>query len=101
MYKLKQRGQTMQKLNQFIQDQNKWNSLFDKTPITFPLTQSDVDDLAKSIDSKLSPENLHQDGERDYREAIRIGNYLNDVLDELNTYCKNNGLNEPTVWEAW
>ena len=91
----------MRKLNQFIQDQNVWNSLFNKAPITFPLSQADVDDLGKAIDSKLSPENLHQDGERDYREAIRIGNYLNNVLDELNAYCKKNRLQEPTVWEAW
>ena len=91
----------MRKLNQFIEDQNTWNSIFNSPEITFPLCQADVDDLGKSIDSKLSPENLHQDGERDYKEAIRIGNYLNDVLDELNAYCKANNLNEPTVWEAW
>lgn len=91
----------MRKLNQFIDDQNVWRSIFNTAPITFPLSQADVEDLGKSIDSKLSPENLHQDGERDYKEAIRIGNYLNDVLDELNAYCKQNSLVEPTVWEAW
>jgi hypothetical protein len=91
----------MRKLQKFIDDQNQWRAIFNTAPINFPLSQFHVDDLGKAIDSKLSPENLHQDGERDYREAIRIGNYLNDVLDELNTYCKNNGLNEPTVWEAW
>jgi hypothetical protein len=91
----------MRKLNQFIQDQNTWKAIFNSPQITFPLSQADVDDLGKAIDSKLSPENLHQDGERDYKEAIRIGNYLNDVLDELNAYCKKNALQEPTVWEAW
>ena len=91
----------MRKLQQFIDDQNVWRSIFNTAPITFPLSQAHVDDLGKSIDSKLSPENLHQDGERDYKEAIRIGNYLNDVLDELNAYCKQNRLQEPTVWEAW
>ena len=91
----------MRKLNQFIQDQNRWNSLFNRAPIEFPLSQADVDDLAKSIDAKLSPENLTCDGERSRTESIRIGNYLNDVLDQLNAYCKKNSLNEPTVWEAW
>jgi hypothetical protein len=91
----------MRKLQQLIDDQNVWYSLFNRAPITFPLSQADVDDLGKTIDSKLSPENLHQDGERDYKEAIRIGNFLNDTLDELNAYCKKNGLQEPTVWEAW
>jgi len=74
----------MRKLQQFVDDQNVWRSLFNTAEITFPLSQAHVNDLGKSIDSKLSPENLHQDGERDYKEAIRIGNYLNDVLDELN-----------------
>ena len=91
----------MRKLQQFIDDQNAWRSIFNTAPITFPLSQTNVNDLGKSIDSKLSPENLHQDGERDYKEAIRIGNYLNDTLDELNAYCKQNRLQEPTVWEAW
>ncbi len=85
----------MRKLQQFIDDQNAWRSIFNTAPITFPLSQAHVDDLGKSIDSKLSPENLHQDGERDYKEAIRIGNYLNDTLDELNAYCKQNRLQEP------
>jgi len=91
----------MRKLKQFIKDQNQWNAIFGTAAITFPLTQSQVDDLGKSIDSKLSPENLHCDGERSRTEAVRIGNYLNDVLDELNLYCKQNSLTEPTVWEAW
>jgi hypothetical protein len=91
----------MRKLQKFIQDQNQWNAIFGTAPITFPLTQKNVDDLAKSIDSKLSPENLNCDGERPYKEAIRIGNYLNDVLDELNAYCDSNNLTQPTVWEAW
>jgi hypothetical protein len=91
----------MRNLQKFINDQNTWRAIFNTAPVTFPLTQFHVDDLGKAIDSKLSPENLHQDGERDYKEAIRIGNYLNDVLDELNAYCRQNGLQEPTVWEAW
>ena len=91
----------MRKLQTFIKDQNTWNSLFNRAPIEFPLTQEAVNDLAKTIDSKLSPENLSCDGERDYKESIRIGNYLNDVLDELNAYCTRNNLTQPTVWEAW
>ena len=91
----------MQKLQKFIDDQNSWNAIFGNNPITFPLGQADVDDLARSIDSKLSPENLTCDGERSRPESNRIANYLNDVLDELNTYCKQNSLVEPTVWEAW
>lgn len=91
----------MRKLEQFIKDQNRWNALFGGAPIEFPLQQADVDGLAKSIDAKLSPENLTCDGERSRTESIRIANYLNDVLDQLNEYCDTNNLTQPTVWEAW
>ena len=91
----------MRKLNQFIEDQNQWRALFNTAPITFPLSQAHVNDLGKTIDSKLSPENLTCDGERSRTESIRIANYLNDVLDQLNAYCRSNNLVEPTVWEAW
>ena len=91
----------MQKLQQFIDDQNVWRSIFNTAPITFPLSQADVDDLAKSIDAKLSPENLTCDGERSRTESIRKANYLNDVLDQLNEYCDTNNLTQPTVWAAW
>ena len=91
----------MQKLQQFIDQQNSWTAFFNSPAVNFPLSQAEVDTLARAIDSKLSPENLHCDGERSRTEAIRIGNYLNDVLDELNTYCDQNNLTQPTVWEAW
>jgi len=91
----------MRKLIQFIDERNAWGQFFNTPEIKFPLSQTQVNDLGKAIDSKLSPENLHCDGERSRTEAIRIGNYLNDVLDELNTYCKQNNLTQPTVWEAW
>jgi len=92
----------MQKLQEFINDENGWSSLFNNSStITFPLSQTQVDELGKIIDCRLSPENLSCDGEISYKEAIAKGNYLNDVLDELNAYCKQNNLQEPTVWEAW
>lgn len=78
-----------------------WNAIFDGPAVTFPLSQKDVDSIGRSLDRDLSPENLHCDGEISYKEAIKKGNYFMNVLDELNRYCKSNGLTEPTVYEAW
>ena len=44
----------MRKLQKFIDDQNQWGSFFNTAPINFPLSQTQVNDLGKSIDCKLS-----------------------------------------------
>ena len=89
----------MQTLTKFIDDQNTWRSLFNTAPVTFPLTQLHVNDLAKSLDSKLSPENLHCDGEISRAEANRKYRFLATVYRELCEYCDMKGLKEPTVYE--
>ena len=89
----------MQTLKQFIQDNNRWIALFNKQGMTFPLTQQDVDDLARTLDGKLSPENLHCDGEISAAEANRKYNKLARVYRELCEYCDMKGLNTPTVYE--
>jgi len=91
----------MKNLKKYIDDQNGWNSIFGKPTVSFPLSQKDVDNIGANVDSDLSPEHLTCDGELDYKEAIKKGNYLNDVLDDLKRYCQSNGLTEPTVYEAW
>lgn len=91
----------MKNLKKYIDDRNRWEAIFGSKPITFPLSQKVVEEIGQSLDCDLSPENLHCDGEISYKEAIKKGNYLNDVLDDLNRYCKSNGLVEPTVYEAW
>ena len=89
----------MQTLKQFIQDNNRWIALFGNPAMTFPLTQSDVDDLARTLDGKLSPENLHCDGEISNAEAQRKYRFLATVCRELEAYCNTNNLNAPTVHE--
>jgi hypothetical protein len=89
----------MQTLKQFIQDNNRWIQLFGKADMTFPLTQQDVDDLARTLDGKLSPENLHCDGEISAAEANRKYRFLATVYRELGEYCDSKGLTTPTVYE--
>jgi len=89
----------MQNLNNFIQDNNRWIAFFNTAPMTFPLSQTQVDDLARTLDSKLSPENLHCDGEISRAEANRKYKYLSRVAQELEAYCRSNTLTMPTVYE--
>ena len=89
----------MQNLNNFIQDNNRWIAIFGNPQMTFPLTQQDADELARTLDSKLSPENLHCDGEISRAEANRKYKYLSRVAQELEAYCRSNTLTMPTVYE--
>ena len=91
----------MKALTQFIDEQNRWTSLFNTAPIQFPLSQTQINDLASSIDCKLSPENLHCDGEISLSEANRKGEFLNRALRQLEQYAQKNGMTVPTVWERW
>ena len=89
----------MQNLNKFIDDQNMWGSLFNTPAIQFPLSQVQVNDLARSLDAKLSPENLHCDGEISPAEANKKYNFYAKVYRELSDYCTANSLTTPTVYE--
>ena len=89
----------MQTLQKFIQDNNRWIALFGTPPVTFPLTQADADRIARTLDSQLSPENLHCDGEISAAEANRKYRFLSTVAHELEAYCAKNGLTAPKIYE--
>ena len=92
----------MKNLQNYIDNRNQWNSFFpNSTSITFPLTQAQVDDLARSLDGDLSPENLHCDGEISHVEADRKYRYYGRVIKDLETYCVNNWLTTPIVEEYY
>ena len=91
----------MKNLQNYIDQKNAWGKFFNSPAITFPLTQSTVDDLARSLDSDLSPENLHCDGEISRAAAQAKYNYYGRVIRELDRYCVNNSLTVPTVHEYY
>jgi hypothetical protein len=92
----------MKNLQDYIDRRNQWNSFFPNSKtITFPLDQNTVNDLARSLDGDLSPENLHCDGEISQAEAQRKYNYYGRVIRDLENYCLNNWLNTPTVEEYY
>jgi hypothetical protein len=89
----------MKNLQAYIDQKNSWTRFFNAPAITFPLTQAEVNSIAGGLDSDLSPENLHCDGEISQAEAQRKYNYYGRVIRELEAYCLKNCLNTPTVYE--
>ena len=73
----------MKNLQNYIDQKNAWGKFFNSPAVTFPLTQANVDSLARSLDSDLSPENLHCDGEITQAQAMRKLRKLNRVCAEL------------------
>jgi hypothetical protein len=91
----------MRNLKSYIQEQNSWTVFFKSPAINFPLTQAEVDTLARSLDAKLSPENLHCDGEISQTQAQNKYNYYGKVIRELDRYCAGQGLTMPTIYEYY
>ena len=89
----------MQNLTHYIDQKNTWRAIFNTAPVKFPLSQLHVNDLVNSLDSELSPENLHCDGEISRAEAGRKYRFLATVCKELEAYCTSNKLAMPTVYE--
>ena len=82
-------------LEQFVDSTNRWNSIFGKEPMTFPLSQTDANNLMNKIAGELSPENLHCDGEISPQQARQKYLKLTTIKSALETYCLNNWLDTP------
>ena len=92
----------MKNLQHYIDNRNQWNSFFPNSKqITLPLDQRTVNDLARSLDGDLSPENLHCDGEISQREAQKKYNYYGRVIADLENYCLFYALKMPVVEEYY
>ena len=85
----------MKNLETYLEQKNRWNAIFGQAAMTFPLSQSDANDVMNSIASELSPENLHCDGEASITHVRKKAKFLNTVQRELEDYCLNNWLNTP------
>ena len=91
----------MKNLQNYIDQKNAWGKVFNSPAITFPLTQAQVDDLARSLDGDLSPENLHCDGEISATQAQNKYNYYGRVIKDLDRYCAGQGLTMPKIYEYY
>ena len=87
----------MKNLEAYVEQKNKWNAIFGQSAMTFPLKQTDANDLMNSIASELSPENLHCDGEASITHVRAKVKQLNSVTKQLEQYCLDNWLNTPEL----
>jgi hypothetical protein len=72
----------MQALKEYVANKNQWNSIFGIAPLDLN-DAMDRQQIAQSIDSELSPENLHCDGEISIAQAERKRQKLNKVCAQL------------------
>jgi len=76
-------------LTKFIEGENFWNKIQNKPEITIPTNKQECEPLFNTLECKLSPENLHCDGEisradanRKYIEFMKVWNTLEEIQDE-------------------
>ena len=87
-------------LQSFIDQKNIFRKLLGEKEFSLhSLKQEDVDWLAGAIDSAMSPENLHCDGEISYAAAMRKARELRAVFNELKEYVAKRNLTMPQTWE--
>ena len=73
----------MKALQDYVAEKNRWNKIFGMTQ-PFDLNEpSDRKQIARMIDSELSPENLTCDGELSRSEVQRRYNRLTRVAEQL------------------
>ena len=104
MYSKKQGANTMKAfdLRNYLDTYNGWQKIFNPNHRTINLgnmTQKDVELIASDLDSKMSPENLHCDGEITVSQARAKADYYNAVWAELKAVCANKSLKVPSTYE--
>ena len=88
---------TFNTLNEYVEQMNRWNSIFGTSAMDFPLKQKNANDLMQKIAGELSPENLSCDGELSQSAVQNKFNYLTTVRTELEQYCLDNWLDTPVL----
>lgn len=90
----------MTHLKKYINENINFFRVYDHKPaMTLPLSQADVNEIAEDIDCRLSPENLHCDGEISFSQAQSKANSLYRVFAELKAHAKSQGLTMPKTYE--
>ena len=72
----------MQALNEYVAQKNAWGKIFGSKPLSLTNAQ-DRKRIAQHIDSELSPENLHCDGEISHSQAMAKYRKLARVAQQL------------------
>lgn len=70
-------------LEQYVAQKNQWRAIFGNTKPLSLLNARDRQRIAEDLDSELSPENLHCDGEISAAQARKKYQYLMRCVQEL------------------
>jgi hypothetical protein len=73
-------------LHQYLDQENRWASIFDKSHVDIhinTMTQKQGDQIIARLDSQMSPENLHCDGEISHSQARAKYDYYMGVWEDL------------------
>ena len=73
----------MQALNKYVEDKNTWQILFTGAKLLTLDTVSGRKAVAEQLDSDLSPENLHCDGEISQAQAMKKYRALSKAAEQL------------------
>lgn len=69
-------------LEHYVEAKNRWGKIFGEKPLSL-MNSSDRQKIADHLDSDLSPENLHCDGEISAAQAREKYRYLTRCAQEL------------------
>ena len=89
-------------LRNYLDTYNSWQKIFHKDHKTINIgnmTKQDVALIASDLDSNMSPENLHCDGEISPAQARAKAKYYRSVWKELTAVCEAKGYKVPHTYE--
>lgn len=89
-------------LEQYVAQYNSWNKIFDKSHVDINInniTQDQAHSLIMKLDSEMSPENLHCDGEITHAQAQDKYDHLMGVWQDLRHLYYKKGWTLPMVYE--
>jgi len=89
----------MKALVNYVETQSRWDQIFGRPAMDFPLNEKQIRWLADSLDAQMSPENLTCDGELTRSEVQERAQYYTRVAHELQEYAQSMNYPIPTFYE--
>jgi hypothetical protein len=89
-------------LEQYVAQHNSWNKIFDKAHVDIDIdtmSKLQADDLIRKLDSEMSPENLHCDGELTHSQAQDKYDHLMAVWQDLRSVYYKKQWTLPPVYD--
>lgn len=89
----------MKALVSYVETQSRWDQIFGKPAMDFPLNEDQIRWLADSLDAQMSPENLTCDGELSGAQVRERARYYKRVAMDLQKYAQSMDYPIPTFYE--